>query len=127
MVVLALVLSAVLSGMGLAQNVASRESPQTEKVYRVVGGGVTPPKLVKHVEPEFSEEAKKDKIEGMVLLSFVVGVDGTPRNIVVKRSLGHGLDEKAVAALRLWTFEPGLKDGHPVPVALMAEVNFHLK
>lgn len=93
--------------------------------YRV-GGGVRAPRVVYKVEPEFSDEARKNKFQGTVLLRVVVGVDGKPHEVSVQRSLGMGLDEKAVEAARLWRFDPGTKDGLPVPVEVLLEVNFHL-
>jgi protein TonB len=56
----------------------------------------------------------------------IVGTDGRPRDIRVLQSLGMGLDEKAIEALRRWRFEPGRKDGIPVAVQVNVEVNFHL-
>jgi TonB family protein len=90
------------------------------------GGGVRAPKVVYRVEPEFSDEARKNKYQGTVTVRVVVGVDGKPHDISVQRSLGMGLDEKAVEAARLWRFEPGTKDGVPVPVEVYLEVSFHL-
>jgi TonB family protein len=100
------------------------EMAAAEKVYRI-GRGVTPPKLLKNVLPEFSQQARKDKTEGVVQLSFVVGTDGVPREIHVKKGVGHGLDEKAVEAVSQWRFQPAEKDGEPVQVEVSAEVNFH--
>jgi TonB family protein len=91
-----------------------------------VGGGVSAPKVVYKIDPEFSEEARKNKWQGIVVLRVVVGVDGRIHEISVQRSLGMGLDEKAVEAARQWRFEPGQKDGKPVPVEVNMEVNFHL-
>jgi periplasmic protein TonB len=91
-----------------------------------VGGGVSPPRAVYSPEPEFSEEARKAKFQGVCTLGLVVGVDGRPTNIRVLTSLGMGLDEKAIAAVRNWKFEPAMKDGHPVPVDIALEVDFHL-
>jgi periplasmic protein TonB len=93
--------------------------------YRV-GGGVSAPKIVYRVDPEFSEEARKNKWQGTVILHVIVGTDGKTHDIRVVRSLGMGLDEKAVEAARLWRFEPGQKDGRPVPVEVNMEVSFHL-
>jgi TonB family protein len=93
--------------------------------YRV-GGGVSAPKIIYRVEPEFSEEARKNKWQGTVLLQAIVGVDGKTHQISVMRSLGMGLDEKAIEAARQWRFEPGLKDGKPVDTIVSFEVNFHL-
>ncbi len=94
-------------------------------VYRV-GGGVTAPSLLFKVEPEYSEEARKAKYQGTVLLYIEVDPSGKATNIRVARSLGLGLDEKAMEAVRKWKFKPGYKDGKPVTVAATIEVNFRL-
>jgi periplasmic protein TonB len=94
-------------------------------VFRV-GGGVTAPALLYKVEPEYSEEARKAKYQGTVLLYIEVDPSGRATNIRVARSLGLGLDEKAIEAVRKWKFKPGYKDGRPVTVAATIEVNFRL-
>ncbi len=94
-------------------------------VYHI-GGGVTAPHLIYGPEPEFSEEARKAKYQGTVLLQVVVGPDGRTHDIRVAQSLGMGLDEKAIEAIREWKFEPSRKDGVPVAVLVDIEVNFHL-
>jgi len=94
-------------------------------VFRV-GGGVSAPVLLYKVEPEYSEEARKAKYQGTVVLSIVVDQQGHPRNLKVVRSLGLGLDEKAIEAVEKWKFRPGYKDGKPVPVLATIEVNFRL-
>ena len=94
-------------------------------VYRV-GGGVSAPRLVYSPEPEFSEEARKARYQGTVVLWLIVGLDGRTRDIRVQRSLGMGLDEKAIEAVREWRFEPGRKDGMAVAVQINVEINFHL-
>ena len=91
-----------------------------------VGGGVSAPRLIYGPDPEFSEEARKAKYQGTVVLWAVIGVDGRVRDIRINRSLGMGLDEKAVEAVRNWRFEPGRKDGVPVAVQVGVEVNFRL-
>ena len=94
-------------------------------VFRV-GGGVSAPKEIYAPEPEYSEEARKVKHMGVVVLQLVVGPDGNPRDIRVVRTLGLGLDEKAIEAVRRWRFDPAKKDGKPVAVSVNIEVNFHL-
>jgi TonB family protein len=94
-------------------------------VYRV-GGGVTAPIVLSKKDPEYSEEARKAKYQGVVLLSIEVTASGTASNIKVVRSLGLGLDEKAIDAVKQWKFKPGYKDGKPVTVAATIEVNFRL-
>ena len=93
--------------------------------YRV-GGGVSAPKPLFTPDPEYSEEARKAKYQGVVVLWLVIGPDGRPREIRVARPLGMGLDEKAVEAVRTWRFEPARKDGQPVAVVMNVEVSFRL-
>jgi periplasmic protein TonB len=91
-----------------------------------VGGGVSPPRVIYQVDPEFSEEARKAKYQGTCTLMLVVDASGHPTNIRVASSLGMGLDEKAIEAVKNWRFEPSMKDGHPVRVEIAVEVEFHL-
>jgi len=93
--------------------------------YRI-GGGVSAPSVMSKVEPEYSEEARRAKWQGTVVLSVIVDELGRPRNIRVFHSLGLGLDQKAVDAVSQWRFKPGRKDGKPVPVIATIEVNFRL-
>jgi len=91
-----------------------------------VGGGVSAPKKIFDPDPEYSEEARKAKYQGTCVLYVVVGPDGKPRDIRVSRTLGLGLDEKAIEAVKSWRFEPAMKDGKPVSVAINIEVDFRL-
>ncbi|MGB9104240.1 MAG: energy transducer TonB [Terriglobales bacterium] len=93
--------------------------------YRV-GGGVSAPKALYAPDPEYSEEARKAKYQGTVVLWVVVGPDGRPRDIRVQRTLGMGLDQKAMEAVRTWKFEPARLNGNPVAVQINVEVNFRL-
>lgn len=94
-------------------------------VFRV-GGGVTSPVPVYKIEPEYSEEARKAKYQGTVVLSVVIDATGKPTELKVIRPLGLGLDEKAIEAVRKWRFRPGTKEGKPVAVFATIEVNFRL-
>jgi TonB family protein len=108
------------------------ESPATQfrRVAGVtplrVGAGVTPPSLAYKVEPEYSEEAQWTRVEGTVIVKTTIGTDGTAQNMQVIKSLGLGLDEKALQAISQWKFKPGTQDGQPVPVIATIEVNFRL-
>ena len=93
--------------------------------YRI-GGGVSAPVVILKPNPEYTDEARKAKWQGAVLLSVVIDEDGVPQEIKVVRSLGLGLDEKATEAVQQWRFKPGLKDGKPVPVSAVIEVPFRL-
>ena len=95
-------------------------------IFRAGEDGVSAPQLISKVEPEYSQQARQAKHQGIVVLSLVVGPDGRTRGIHVARSLGMGLDEKAIEAVRQWRFEPAMKDGRPVPVAVEVEVSFRL-
>jgi periplasmic protein TonB len=91
------------------------------------GEGASDPAIISQVDPEFSEEARKAKFQGLCVLSIIVEPDGTPSNIRVSSSLGMGLDEKAIEAVKKWKFRPSMKDGRPVrygPVEV--DVDFHL-
>jgi periplasmic protein TonB len=94
-------------------------------VFRI-GGGVSAPKATYAPDPEYSEEARKAKYQGTVVLSLIVGADGVPRDIKVARSVGLGLDEKAIETVKTWKFDPGTKDGKPVATYATIEVAFHL-
>ena len=93
--------------------------------YRV-GGSVSAPVLQFRVEPEYSEEARKARMQGTVVLRIEVWPDGKAHNIQVVQSLGLGLDNQALRAVRQWVFQPGTRDGIPVRVEANVEVNFRL-
>lgn len=90
------------------------------------GGGVSQPRALYTPEPEFSEEARKAKYQGVVVLDVIVGTDGRIHSPKVVRRLGMGLDEKALEGVQVWKFEPGKKDGQAVPVEMQVEVVFNL-
>jgi len=96
------------------------------KAYKV-GDGVMQPRVLSKVDPEYTQEAKGAQIQGTVMLQAVVTAEGTADNITVVNSLDPGLDEKAIEAISKWTFQPGTKDGSPVPVWVTIEVHFRLK
>jgi TonB family protein len=91
-----------------------------------IGNGVSPPKPIFTPEPEYSEEARKAKFQGTVLLSIVVDETGKATEIKVSRPLGLGLDEKAIEAVKKWKFEPGRYNGKAVAVQATVEVSFRL-
>ncbi len=94
-------------------------------VYQI-GGDVSQPVPIYKPEPEYSEEARKAKYSGTVLLSLVIDEHGNTRDIHVIRPLGLGLDEKAIEAVARWRFRAAMKAGHPVAVQAQVEVNFRL-
>src|SRR5256885_5845169 len=82
-------------------------------LYRV-GGGVSAPRPLYDPEPEYSEEARKAKYQGTVVVRCVVGPDGRGRDIQIPRTLGMGLDEKVIQTVKTWKFEPAKNDGQAV-------------
>src|SRR5579864_446619 len=91
-----------------------------------VGNGVTAPVVIYDPVPEYSPEARQAKFQGTVVLWAIIGPDGRPHSLRVAHSLGMGLDEKAIEAVRTWRFRPATKEGNPVAVEINVEVNFHL-
>jgi len=87
---------------------------------------VLAPRPLAMPDPEYTEQAREAKLEGMCVLGLIVGADGKPRDIRVIRKLGLGLDEKAMIAVSQWTFAPATKDGTPVPVQISVQVSFKL-
>jgi TonB family protein len=104
---------------------ATAQTPDRSAIYRV-GNGVSAPVLIHQSQPEYSAEARDARLEGSVALSLVVGGDGHPSDIRVRKSVGMGLDEKAVAAVSAWRFKPAMKGSQPVAVESTIEVSFHL-
>jgi protein TonB len=94
-------------------------------VYRI-GGGVSAPVLLYQPEPEFSEEARKAKVAGDVIVSIQVDPTGRPIHVHIARGIGMGLDEKALEAVRQYKFKPAMKDGKPVTVEMNVDVNFQI-
>jgi protein TonB len=89
-------------------------------------GTVTDPVLLWKVEPEYSDEARRAKIQGAVVLHIEVNTRGQAQNITVTQSLGLGLDERAIEAVRRWRFRPGYRNGKPLVTAALVQVNFRL-
>ena len=111
-------------GLGNANGVAQASGGNTGgDVYRV-GGGVSAPVLLYQPQPELSDEARKTKLTGDVIVSIQVDPTGHPINMHIARGIGMGLDEKALEAVRQYKFKPAMKDGKPVTVEMNIDVNF---
>jgi TonB family protein len=91
-----------------------------------VGGDVSAPVITLKVAPQYAEEARQAKYQGTALVSLVVDANGNPQDIRIAKSLGLGLDERAIEAVQKWRFKPGMKAGKPVKVRIQVEVNFRL-
>jgi TonB family protein len=106
-----------------AENSAMSNAPE---LIRHVTKGMSPPRAAFSPEPAFSDWAREAKYEGVTTLRLVVTEQGLPAHIQIVSPLGYGLDTKAVEAVQRWRFKPAEKDGQPVAVSIMVEVNFHL-
>ncbi len=95
-----------------------------EPVYALTDD-VTPPRVTKQVNPEYSLGARGIRIKGSVVVETVVSSHGTPRNTHVIKGLDKDIDEAVVAAVKQWQFAPGKKDGKPVAVRVQFEIAFH--
>lgn len=94
-------------------------------VYRV-GSGITPPRPISTPDPEYTESARADKVQGTVVLWVILDGHGNVNRAGVARSLRPDLDDAALNAVRAWRFQPATKDGQPVPVLIHVEVHFRL-
>jgi protein TonB len=97
-------------------------------VYRP-GSGVTLPRVLREVKPQYTSDAMRAKVQGTVLLQCVVKPDGSVGDVQVVRSLdsAFGLDQEAIRAARQWRFAPGTRLGEPVPVLVTIELTFTLR
>ncbi len=96
--------------------------------YRL-GSGVTTPVVVREIKPQYTAEAMRAKVQGVVHLECIVLPDGTVGGVEVVRSLDQnfGLDQEAIKAAKQWRFKPGLLQGQPVPVSVIIELTFTLR
>jgi periplasmic protein TonB len=111
---------------GVGPSTGPHFGPGPEGIYRPGIRGVTVPQVIYNPEPNFSDEARKSKTQGVVTLVLVVGKDGHTYNIRVGQSLGMGLDEKAIEAVKHWRFRPATLNGEAVATQVAVEVDFHL-
>ncbi|HUF23670.1 MAG TPA: energy transducer TonB [Vicinamibacterales bacterium] len=91
------------------------------------GSGIDPPSLLREVKPQYTDQARRQGVEGDVVLEIVVRRDGSVGDIRVLRRLGAGLDQKAIDAVRQWRFSPARRMGAPVDVVVEVAVEFKLR
>jgi TonB family protein len=91
------------------------------------GSGVDPPRLLKEVRADYTDEARRANIAGEVVLEIVVRRDGTVGDVRILKRLGSGLDQRAVDAVRQWRFAPARLKGSPVDVIVEVAVEFKLR
>ena len=91
------------------------------------GSGIDPPRLLREIKADYSDAARRQHIEGEVVLEIIVRRDGTVGDVKMLRRLGAGLDERAVQAVRQWRFAPATRRGSPVDVVVEVAVDFRLR
>ncbi len=91
------------------------------------GSGIEPPRLLREVKPDYTEEARQRNLVGDVVLEIVVRRDGAVGDVTILQRLGSGLDERAVEAVRQWRFSPARRQGAPVDVIVEVAVEFKLR
>lgn len=90
-----------------------------------IGPGITPPRVTHQVNPAYKPDSEGFRITGSVIIGLVVSSKGEPKNVHVVRSLGKGVDDSAVEAVKQWQFDPARKSGQPVAVRITVEIRFH--
>ena len=124
-----LLLARVRAALGLAPPPAKSPpvaEPRFEHPVRV-GGDVTRPELLSRVDPEYTWEARRARIQGVVIVEVVIDTAGRVTDVKVLKPLPMGLDRAAVAAVKRWTFRPAMYQGKPVAVHYNLTVNFRLQ
>jgi protein TonB len=92
-----------------------------------VGGDVKAPVVIVHVNPVYPEEARQERISGIVILETIIDHTGAVRDVKVLKGLPHGLSEAAVNAVKQWVFKPGTINGEAVDVIFNLTINFRLE
>lgn len=136
-------LASISAGMLTAQAPSARASPtsapdsQASRVYGPEDHGVTTPKLIYAPDPEYSDKARRQKLNGSCVLSVLVDVKGNPQDVQVVKSVWDGvnskqrsaamsLDQKAMETARKYRFKPATLNGEPVPYKVKLEMNFRI-
>lgn len=91
------------------------------------GSGITPPRLLREVKPDYTEDARQRGVEGEVVMEIVVRRDGSVGDVRLIKGLGYGLNDRAMAAVRQWRFTPAQRRGAPVDVLVEVAVEFKLR
>lgn len=111
----------IVFGIPEAPPVAEPEGP----IY--VGGDVKPPERIFDPQPQYTEIARKARVQGVVIVQAIIDKQGNVTNVKVLKGLSMGLDDEAVKAIKKWQFKPATLNGKPVDVYYNLTVNFRLQ
>jgi TonB family protein len=115
------------SGEGLGSGIGDGSGGGTGGGPYRPGSGIEPPRLLREVKAQYTDEARRRSISGDVILEIIVRRDGTVGDVKVLQGLGAGLDQRAVDAVRQWRFDPAKRKGTPVDVVVEVAVEFMLR
>jgi protein TonB len=116
-------------GGGEGDRIGTRDGPGGEGEGLTPGNGVSWPRLVREVKPNYTPDAMRAQVEGMVELEILVLEDGSVGRVNIVRSLDarFGLDQEAINAVRRWRFDPGRRQGKAVATRVGVELSFNLR
>jgi periplasmic protein TonB len=114
-------------GPGLGAGVGQGEGGGTGGGPFRPGSGISPPRLLHEVKPDYTEEARRQGLEGEVVMEIVVRQSGSVGEVKVLHGMGSGLDQRAIEAVRQWRFSPANRFGQPVDVIVEVSVEFRLR
>jgi periplasmic protein TonB len=115
------------NGEGLGTGIGDGQGGGTGGGPYRPGSGIEPPRLLREVKAQYTEDARRRGITGDVLLEIVVRRDGSVGDVHVLQGLGYGLEERAIAAVRQWRFDAARRQGLPVDVLVEVAVEFTLR
>jgi protein TonB len=115
------------SGAGLGAGIGEGAGGGTGGGPYRPGSGIDPPRLLREVKAEYTDEGRRRNVTGDVVLEIVVRSDGSVGDVSVLDGLGAGLDQRAIAAVRQWRFSPAMRRGQPVDVIVEVAVEFTLR
>ena len=123
--VLALAIGVLGSCFGQSQKSADGAGSQTDEPVYEIGPGITPPRVIKQVNPEYSESSKGVRVTGTIAIQLIVSSQGMPKDPRVTHGIDEEVDRAAIEALKQWRFAPARKDNKPVAVRAVIEMAFH--
>ena len=107
---------------GTAAPASTVNSDQAKKDAKI-----TPVHIVHRVPPVYPAEAKKNPVDGSVVLEATIMTDGTPENVRVVKSLRADYDQSALDAVKDWRFAPAMKNGVPIEVQTHIDIHYSMK
>ena len=110
---------------GQSQKSADEDASQPEEPVYDLGPGVTPPRVIKQVNPKYSESSRGVRVTGSITIGVIVSSQSAPKDPHVIRGIDDEVDRAAVEALKQWRFAPARKEGKAVAVRVVIEIAFH--